>query len=43
MRVNGELELQLHVFLSSVLDGCEWSALLTCHSTTGQRDLIGYV
>ena len=43
MKAHGELELQFHVFLSSVLDGFQWSAVRTCHSTTGQRDFIGYL
>jgi len=43
MKAHRKVELQLHVFLSCVLDGCQWSVLSTCHFTTGQRDLIGYV
>jgi len=36
MKEHGEEEIQNHCFLTSPLDGGEWSALHPCHFTLGK-------
>jgi len=37
MKTGGGMEVQLHVFLTSTLGGCEWSASRPCRSIRGKR------
>jgi len=38
MKMYGGLEVQLQAFLTSALDGDEWSASCPGHFTLGERD-----
>jgi len=37
MKLYGEMEVKLHMFLSSELDGGEWSVSYSGHVTSGNR------
>jgi hypothetical protein len=37
MKANGGVDIQIHIFLTSVLAGGEWSASCPCHFTPRER------
>jgi hypothetical protein len=38
MKAHGAVDVEIHIFLTSALDGGEWSASLPGHFTPGERD-----